>query len=142
MTFVLHWITLFTKPWSMQPTGPGIVPGKDGFLQLPPQGVPMMLGRMTDGIMRCTARVQSLSDLVSLLGDELERPVFDKTGLTGKYDFTLAYSRDGLQTEGTGNGTRRKPPRSQRRSEPAQGRGGAAWVETRIGEGSHRQSAN
>jgi uncharacterized protein (TIGR03435 family) len=74
-------------------------PDSAGFPQLPP-GRPEMLGRMTDGIMRWTAKVQSLADLASFLGGQLQRPVLDKTGLTGKYDFKLAYSRDGLRPLG------------------------------------------
>jgi uncharacterized protein (TIGR03435 family) len=72
------------------------LPDKEGFPQIP-SGRPMMLGRMTDGIMRWTGKVQAVSDLAGFLGSELERPVVDKTGLTGKYDFSLAYSRDGLR---------------------------------------------
>jgi uncharacterized protein (TIGR03435 family) len=74
-------------------------PDKEGFPQIPP-GLNMMLGRMTDGIMRWTGRQQPLSNLASFLGGELDRPVVDKTGLTGKYDFTLAHSRDGLRPRG------------------------------------------
>jgi uncharacterized protein (TIGR03435 family) len=72
------------------------IPDSVGFPQIPP-GRPMMLGMMTDGIMRWSANVQSLSNLTSFLSNELGRPVIDKSGLTGKYDFTLAYSRDGLR---------------------------------------------
>jgi uncharacterized protein (TIGR03435 family) len=75
------------------------VPDKDGFPQIP-AGLAVMLGRMTDGIMRWTDRLMVLSDLTSLLESELDRPVVDKTGLTGKYDFTLAFSRDGLRPRG------------------------------------------
>jgi len=75
-------------------------PDKDGFPQVPAD-LSIMLGRMTDGIMRWTGRQQLLSDLASFLGGELERPVVDKTGLPAKYDFGLAYSRTGLrQTKG------------------------------------------
>jgi uncharacterized protein (TIGR03435 family) len=37
--------------------------------------------------------------LVIHLEDELTRPVIDKTGLTGVYDFTLKYSLDGLRPQ-------------------------------------------
>jgi uncharacterized protein (TIGR03435 family) len=84
------------EPGSRPPT---IGTDSAGFLQVPP-GRPMMLGRMTDGIMRWTAKVQTLASLTSFLGGELQRPVVDKTGLTGKYDFKLAYSRDGLRPMG------------------------------------------
>ena len=38
-----------------------------------------------------TARAQALGELVHMLGDQLGRPVVDKTGLTGKYDYTLEF---------------------------------------------------
>lgn len=72
-------------------------PDKDGFPQVPPMGQPTMLGRMTDGIQRWTVRMVDTSGLASFLGGELQRPVVDKTGLKGEYDFTLAYSREGLR---------------------------------------------
>lgn len=71
-------------------------PDSSGFPQVPP-GYHVMIGRMTDGIMRWTARAQAVSEFAILLGSELERPVLDKTQLNGKYDFTLAYSRIGLR---------------------------------------------
>ena len=74
-------------------------PDSVGFPQIP-SGRPIMLGRMTNGIMRWTGKIQSLANLASFLGGELERPVLDKTGLNGQYDFTLAYSRDGLRPMG------------------------------------------
>ena len=40
------------------------------------------------------ARAQPLSKLTVALGNQLHRPVLDKTGLTGKYDFTLDYRPD------------------------------------------------
>lgn len=42
----------------------------------------------------------SLLELAGFLGGELDRPIVDRTGLTEKYDFTLAYSRDGLRQRG------------------------------------------
>jgi uncharacterized protein (TIGR03435 family) len=40
------------------------------------------------------AKAQSLSQLAIMLGSQLRRPVLDKTGLTGKYDFTLEFTPD------------------------------------------------
>jgi uncharacterized protein (TIGR03435 family) len=37
------------------------------------------------------AREQALGELVHMLGEQLGRPVVDKTGLTGKYDYTLEF---------------------------------------------------
>jgi bla regulator protein BlaR1 len=59
------------------PTGKAIVPGllspKDG--ELVGQGIP-------------------IAHLVESLADKLERPLLDKTGLTGNYDFTLDWHPD------------------------------------------------
>jgi uncharacterized protein (TIGR03435 family) len=41
-----------------------------------------------------TARGLPSSDIASRLGELLRRPVIDKTGLTGKYDFTLEFTPD------------------------------------------------
>ena len=41
---------------------------------------------------RTVARAQNLSRLAVMLGGQLNRPVLDKTGLTGKYDFNLEYT--------------------------------------------------
>jgi len=50
------------------------------------------------------ARAQPLSGLATVLGNQLNRPVVDKTGLTGKYDFNLEYTPD----------MRRMPPSAPR----------------------------
>jgi uncharacterized protein (TIGR03435 family) len=38
------------------------------------------------------AKAQPLSKLTVLLGSQLDRPVLDKTGLTGKYDFSIEFT--------------------------------------------------
>jgi uncharacterized protein (TIGR03435 family) len=52
--------------------------------------------KMRSGVMYVylTAKAQPLSGqgLVHLLGEELGHPVVDSTGLTGRYDYTLAYA--------------------------------------------------
>jgi uncharacterized protein (TIGR03435 family) len=78
-------------------------PDSAGFPQIPP-GVHLMGGRITNGIMRWTARAEAVADLANLLGSELERPVLDKTELSGKYDFSIAYSRIGLRQWVTARG--------------------------------------
>jgi uncharacterized protein (TIGR03435 family) len=40
------------------------------------------------------ARAQPLSKLTVTIGGQIHRPVLDKTGLTGKYDFTLDFTPD------------------------------------------------
>ena len=42
------------------------------------------------------ARAQPISQLTAMLSNQLNRPVLDKTGLTGKYDFTLDYNLSGF----------------------------------------------
>ncbi len=39
-----------------------------------------------------TARAQRMTELVRMIGEDLERPVIDNTGLTGTYDYTLEYA--------------------------------------------------
>jgi uncharacterized protein (TIGR03435 family) len=41
-------------------------------------------------------RAQPIAKLTEMLGNYLDRPVVDKTGLTGRYDFTLDYTLSGL----------------------------------------------
>lgn len=40
------------------------------------------------------AKAQPLSKLTTMLGNQIQRPVLDKTGLTGTYDFTLEFTPD------------------------------------------------
>jgi uncharacterized protein (TIGR03435 family) len=55
------------------------------------------MGREAEGISYWTGRGIAIADLCSFLARDLERPVVDKTDLTGKYDFNLRYSRFGLK---------------------------------------------
>ncbi len=52
------------------------------------------------------AKGQPLSKLTAMLGNTLRRPVIDKTGLTGKYDFSIDFHIDlrefGLPPPGPG----------------------------------------
>jgi uncharacterized protein (TIGR03435 family) len=87
-----------TPPPEREPGSRGtiVATDKDGFLDLPRTGQPMMFGNIKDGIQRWTASMQDIASLTSLFGVELQRPVVDKTELKGEYDFKLAYSREGL----------------------------------------------
>jgi uncharacterized protein (TIGR03435 family) len=80
------------------PPGPPGPPKTDarGFPQLERPGLIMMM-RIVDKapIAHLTARAQPLSALVQMLSNQLHRPVVDKTGLTGKYDFTLEFTPEG-----------------------------------------------
>jgi uncharacterized protein (TIGR03435 family) len=68
---------------------------KDGFPQLP-AGRAGMMAVGSKGRMRVVSRMQTLSVLINMMENQLGRPVVDKTGLTGKYDFNLEFSTEGL----------------------------------------------
>jgi uncharacterized protein (TIGR03435 family) len=66
---------------------------KNGFPQLPGPGIIMMMTMGPNGPnSRMVGRAQTLEQLANILGNQLNRPVVDKTGLTGKYDFTLEFA--------------------------------------------------
>jgi uncharacterized protein (TIGR03435 family) len=87
------------------PTDPNASPGATsgpvtldqyGFPQLTQPGMTTM-NTFVNGVpvARLTARAQPISRLVVALRAALQEPVQDKTGLTGKYDFTLEYALGG-----------------------------------------------
>jgi len=49
-----------------------------------------------NGNVRMTASKQPMSGLAEDLSRQLDLPVVDMTGLTGKYDFTLYFAPEGL----------------------------------------------
>jgi uncharacterized protein (TIGR03435 family) len=59
---------------------------------------PCGLQRMGPGLAAGSGR--TLADLVPLLADLLSRPVIDKTGLTGMYDFMLKFAPESAGTPG------------------------------------------
>jgi uncharacterized protein (TIGR03435 family) len=70
--------------------------GKDGFPKLPPgagRGAVMMI--MINGRARMIGNAQPISKLADALSRQLGRPVTDKTGLAGTYDFTLDFDPEG-----------------------------------------------
>jgi bla regulator protein blaR1 len=69
--------------------------GSDGFPQLP-AGRASVVGSMSYGHNRFTFVMVSMPGLAMLLENQIGRPVADETGLTGKYDFKLDFSPDGL----------------------------------------------
>ena len=79
------------------PNGPPKM-GPDGFPILPSLlggrgGVFMM---MMPGRARLMAQQATMKDLADRLTQQLSKPVTDATQLTGKYDFTLTFSPEGL----------------------------------------------
>jgi uncharacterized protein (TIGR03435 family) len=68
---------------------------KDGHPDFP-AGSSAMGGKFDNGVMRMAARMYSTLDLAHAFKGMVDRPVLDKTGLTGKYDFKLEFSFVGL----------------------------------------------
>jgi uncharacterized protein (TIGR03435 family) len=62
----------------------------DGFPKLTRPGMQTIFKNGVGA--RMTAKAQPMSNLARALEAQLEKPVVDKTGLTGKYDFKLEYS--------------------------------------------------
>jgi len=74
------------------PPGP---PQRDSKGQLTSPGMITTIFPDPGGVhARTIGRAQPLSQLIAMLANSLSRPVLDKTGLTGKYDFDLEYSID------------------------------------------------
>ena len=82
--------------------GPAAVMGKptvdrDGFPVLPPAaaGRTAVSLALMNGNVRMTASKQPMSGLAEDLSRQLDLPVVDMTGLTGKYEYTLSYAPEG-----------------------------------------------
>lgn len=66
---------------------------KNGFPQLDRPGLIMMITLGPKGpLSRMVARDQTLTKFAEALGNQVNRPVVDKTGLEGKYDFNLEFA--------------------------------------------------
>jgi len=80
------------------PSGPPGPPklDKNGFPEMNGPGLMIMIqpGAAGGPVAHMGARAQPISGLATMLGNQLNRPVVDKTGLTGKYDFNLEYTPD------------------------------------------------
>ncbi len=74
--------------------GPKIQPSKDDASG--PQGVPggMMFRNQPGALAQVTFQGASMSSVAQILNQQLGRTVIDKTGLKGKYDFTLKFAPD------------------------------------------------
>lgn len=62
------------------------------------------------GVERLEVRGATMSSLVNTLSSLVGRPVVDRTGLTGRYDFTLEFSRNETQGAGGAGGFNEPPP--------------------------------
>ena len=87
-----------SAPAQPVPAGPKL--DKNGFPEMNSPGMISMFSMGPNGAAAHTAgKAQTMSQLAARLGNMLHQPVVDKTGLAGKYDFTLEYTPDlnGLQ---------------------------------------------
>jgi uncharacterized protein (TIGR03435 family) len=79
-------------------------------------GVPAGPGLMTTSSnwlsQSTTAQAMPISNLASFLAGSLRRPVLDKTGLVGKYDFKLKFSVDRAEPQGDSGESLNGQPRS------------------------------
>jgi uncharacterized protein (TIGR03435 family) len=66
--------------------------GKPG---MPPPAPGAILANLSPGRREVFARKQPMTNLVTLLSAEFGRPVIDKTGLAGDYDYVLEYVPEG-----------------------------------------------
>jgi len=106
-------------PASPLPPGP---PQRDKNGGLASPGQIAMIAPRENGVnVHTIGKAQPISQLTATIGNVLNRPVVDKTGLTGKYDYTIDYALDQAflpppppPGNGTGSGA---PPVST--SEPA-----------------------
>ncbi|MBV9400362.1 MAG: TIGR03435 family protein [Bryobacterales bacterium] len=71
-------------------------PAKNGALEMNGSGAIITIFFSPSGTPegRMTAKGLSASEIALRLGQQLRHPVIDKTGLTGKYDFSLEYTPD------------------------------------------------
>ena len=83
-----------TAPPALPPPGK-MEKDRDGFIVLPRRSGGLSMS-ITNGRMRIQADDQSMEQFVSLLINQLGRPVTDATGLTGKYDITLICAAEGM----------------------------------------------
>ena len=66
----------------------------------PPPGAPRTMMRMSTQGMTMSARGSTMPFLAQLISQQLGATVVDKTGLTGKYDFTLSFTPDNFMING------------------------------------------
>lgn len=98
------------KETTLDPTAPPAVEAgprkldKDGTPQMNGPGMTMMVQGGPNGpVGHMVAKAQPMSVLADMLGNQLSHPVLDKTGLTGKYDFTVEFTPnlpDGAASDG------------------------------------------
>lgn len=92
--------------------GPKLSPAADSPSSSGPGGGPKSMIRLAPG--EFTATGITISNLIDRLSREVDRKVVDKTGLTGRYDFTLRWTPDRPVpvTSGADGGPAPPPPDS------------------------------
>ena len=76
--------------------------GPDGFFILPVRRNSSSISMMGNGGTRVSTTDATADAIAMFLSNQLGRPVTNNTGLTGKYDYVLTFSREGM--EGMGGG--------------------------------------
>jgi len=74
--------------------------GTDGFPVMPVRRNSSSISMMGNGGTRVSTTDSTLAQITMFLSNTLGRPVTDSTGLTGKYDYVLTYSREGMEGMG------------------------------------------
>jgi uncharacterized protein (TIGR03435 family) len=81
-------------PQATPPSGPPKL-DKNGFLDVQGRGMIMMMRAGPAGpSAQIVGKAQTFPELATLLGNQLNKPVVDKTSLTGKYDIQVEYTPD------------------------------------------------
>lgn len=70
-----------------------LIKDRKGVSQLPPGRNARLVIPLGEGLLRMSARMQSMADIVAMCSRELGHPVVDRTGLTGLYDFNIDFTR-------------------------------------------------
>jgi uncharacterized protein (TIGR03435 family) len=83
-----------TPPASDIPVGRlPLIKDRAGEPQLPPGRNARLVVRLSGGRFRQSGRMQTMADIVEMCQRELLRPVVDRSGLTGVYDFNIDFVR-------------------------------------------------
>lgn len=104
---------LVVRQDSKEVSGYAIVTGKSGpKLHSPGNEEPgMMMGRSrATGQRTLTATGQTMANLASILSDIMGRPVEDRTGVAGKFDFSMAWTPDAVDGGTGATGGKALPP--------------------------------
>ena len=62
-----------------------------------------LFGQRGNPLLHIAARMQTVADLLRVIRSQIDRPAVDKTGLTGKYDFTLEFASTATAFDSTAN---------------------------------------